>query len=52
VVPGKLLRAMAWNVVSERGFWQLTVLSGYPQQDQSPDVKLKTMSAVPASAMI
>jgi hypothetical protein len=40
VVPGKSLRAMAWNVVSDRGFWQLTVLSGYPQQDQSPEVEL------------
>jgi hypothetical protein len=50
-VPGKSLRAMAWNVASVRGFWQLTVLSGYPQQDQSCEVALYAMSAVPASAM-
>ncbi len=39
-VPGKSLRAIAWNVVPVRGLWQLTVLSGYPQQDHNCEVEL------------
>jgi hypothetical protein len=39
-VPGKSLSAIAWKVASCRGFWQLTVLSGYPQQDHNCEVAL------------
>jgi hypothetical protein len=39
-VPGKSLSGMAWNFVSVRGFWQLTVLSEYSQQDHNCEVAL------------